>query len=132
MTTTTTPTTGRFENVTLYVKGGMGNVVKVRAKFVEVTTRKWAQYDNATQLTYRKPRQRKDRSQVLGYKPWFVVVEGDGPEVDDLFLDAQVDPKTGVSFQKSRYASFDPRFVSDFEARLAASGAKVLSRGENE
>ncbi len=118
--------TQRFENVAVYVKGGLGSPIRINCKFVEVTTGvKYAQHTDAVSITFLEKGKRKTRGAVYGYQPFVVVTSLDAPAPADMFAPAEVCEATGVSFSKSRYTSFDPRYQSDFMETLATRGAAV-------
>lgn len=121
-------TTHEFENVTIY-RTGMFGVGALACKTVKVTTGvKYAQYENAIRVEYLEKGKRTRRAFILDYKPWLRVVDSKVAIAPD---EAIVKQENGSSV--SRYTSFDPRYMTDFEDGLVAKGVPVLlSIGEGD
>jgi hypothetical protein len=127
---TTANETVTFGKVTMYLMGGLG-MVKVEAKECEVRVAPCAQYSRALHVTFKAPRQRNARGTVLTYKPTLLVLEGWGhPDPDSAFGEEQA-ADSGCVVSRSRYSSCDPRWASDFDAKIGAyierTGAKVAA-----
>jgi hypothetical protein len=117
--TETNEKTQEFENVTLYTSGMFG-ISATACKTLKVTTGvRYAQYNDAIRVEYFEPRKRNGRRLILDYKPWLRVV-------DTANAIRPADPliHTGSGAKVSRYSSFDPRYVTDFEDALI--GVPVL------
>ena len=127
----------RAGKVTIYFKSEfLGNVVKVEAKQIEIKVRSYAQYSQAVEFRYRKPRQRRDRGAVQTYQPSLLVLDGwNHPEPGESFR--TIAKSADAELQQARYSSCDPRWESDFDALIAEhieqTGARVLAdfRGHN-
>ena len=123
--------------VTVYSKGGMGNIVRTECREVEVERAPYAQYRGAIHVRLTPKGKRNRRGFVETYESDLLVLEGHGhPAPEGLFGEAQVDANTGLAVSRSHYSAFDPRWASDFaemiDRYVKETGAKVLwdSRGE--
>ena len=119
--TETTERTQEFQGVVLYVSGMFG-VNATACKTLKITTGvKYAQYTDAIRVEYLEKGKRNGRRMILDYKPWLRVVDAkhainpQNPLVEN-----------GDGSKISRYASFDPRYTTDFEDGLTAKGVPVL------
>lgn len=111
--------------ITVYmVSEFMGNVVKREGTYMSHGVNKYAQYSLVPFLAFITKGKRSVTSiRSSGYKPYMLILEGVGhPEPDDMFNDA-VD-KGEVTIRTSRYASFDERYITDFEAVMDKHLAK--------
>lgn len=105
--------------VTLYVTGGFG-VSRIEGKLIEHGRKKHAQYDAAAYVHILPKGKRKPIGYITGYKPSFLILAGHGhPEPDTGFVEKDIGD-TGMVCKASRYASFDPRYQSEFDAMIAA------------
>lgn len=120
--------------VTMYFRSEFGMGVKrVEATLHEVSVRQYAQYERGVYARFTPKRMRKERHLVQAYGPSLVILEGWGhPEPDGMFLPAvpsSTNPED-VMVSRGRYSACDPRWQSDFDAKLAAhvesTKAKVL------
>lgn len=115
-------TTLNFTNVSIY-REGMFGLSRVDCRTLTVlTNQKYAQYKDAVRGQYVERGKRKAVSFVLGGCERWLVVLPTGEAIDpdtSLMVD-------GSGNCVSRYSSCDPRWRSDFEAKLAASGVKPL------
>ena len=111
-----------FENVALY-RVGMFGVSRIDCKTLKLETgQKYAQYSNATRVTYLEKGKRKPMAFMLAERePWLRVVEG---KTAPTPADGMVSQGDGSSI--SRYTSYDIRYITDFEDKLTESGIKVL------
>jgi hypothetical protein len=101
----------------------MFGVRQITCRTLEVKTgQKYAQYDNAIRIKFVQAGQRTPRGIVLDYDPWLRIVASGpmAPKPEDP-LDTR-----GDGSKVSRYCSHDPRYVTDFEDKLVASGVPVL------
>lgn len=89
----------------------------------------YAQHPAAVEVVFVPRGGRVERSFVQTYAPSLVVVDGwGGPEPDGVYDDATTRVSaSGASTTRGRYRSSDPRWQSDFDAKLAASGARILA-----
>jgi hypothetical protein len=120
----------RMGKVTMYFQGGFG-MAKVEASRAKIEVKPHAQYARGIYVDFLPKRARRERSFVQAYRPSLVVLEGWGhPDPDSAFLPAKPGGEPGVTVSEGRYSACDPRWQSDFDAKLAAyleaSGAKVL------
>lgn len=120
--------TKEFEDVTLYLAGMFG-VGRTDCRTLKITTGvEYAQYDDAIRVEYLEKGKRKGRRLILDYKPWLRVVNRATAINPANPLVANADGS-----RVSRYTSFDPRYITDFEDLLANSGTPViLAIGEGE
>jgi len=101
---------------TMYRKSEfMGNIIKHEITLIEVKDhQKWAQYDNAVKVLCRHKNKRLSSEHTFSYDPYVVIVEGWGkPDPKDMF--DVVEKTDKVTIRKSSYASFDVRFMTDFD-----------------
>lgn len=122
-------TTGKAGKATLYFQGGYG-MVKIEVRSVEFAERAYAQYSAAYEIKWVKRGARKTSGVVVTDHPSYLIIEGwDHPEVDAAF-GPEVESSPGVSVSKGRYSSCDPRWTSDFDAKInpyiERTGAKVV------
>ena len=112
-----------FENVALY-RVGMFGVSRVDCRTLLIETgMKYAQYDNASRVTYLEKGKRKAHGFMLAERePWLRVIDGKHAITPDS---AMVSTGYGSS-TISRYTSMDSRYVTDFEDKLATAGAPIL------
>jgi hypothetical protein len=111
-TETTTDATV-YENATLYFRGGAGNFVKVKAKWIRVRIAPYAQYANAVHVTYVEKGKRRERGFVLSYKPEAVIAAGhDTPDPDGLYT--PIYETADVTVSKGRYMSASEGWTKDF------------------
>lgn len=122
------------EKVTLYYRGGMGAYHKAEASAYYIEIGPYAQYGQAV-FCYLIPKGgRSVRSFVQTFQPSLVVLKGwNHFEPDSMMLPAE---KHGdVETSRGRYSMCDPRWDSDFSARLEtkALGCRMLHdfRGHN-
>lgn len=116
-----------FEKVTLYLEGGMGNIVRVDCRELHIETGPYAQYSKTIHVKYLEKGKSKWRGTVIGYKPFVVVVPtAKAIQPDSLFGEPDTSSTPGISVSRSRYSSFDPRFVSDFVDKLKDAKVPIL------
>lgn len=113
-----------FEKSTLYLRGELLGIVKYEVRSLTVTTGVlYAQHHDAVRVCFVPKGKRKTRSTVLTHNPYVIVVDGWGVSLTpDNPFGAPACGASGVIIAKSRYSSFDPRWESDFDALLEASG----------
>ena len=123
---------------TLYRRGEfLGAIHKIEVRAISVTREKYAQYESAVRVEYIEPRQKRARTFVDSYKPSVLVLDGWGHPDPDSAFGPEEQTAPGVTLSKSRYSSCDPRWQSDFDAKIdayiAEKGAKVIAdmRGVN-
>lgn len=112
-----------FQNVTLYRVGGMFGVSRVDCKTLIINTgQKYAQYNDAIKIAYLKKGSRKSWSgAMLDYRPWLRVVDTKQAIQPEDPMQLKGDGSTAT-----KYTSCDPRWCTDFEDLLDASGVKLL------
>lgn len=120
--------TQTFTNCTVYLKSEMfGNIVRVDVREATVETGlRYAQYDNATKVTFLRPRERKARGKWITSYPFVVIVRREDAIEPEPLASVEVSNENGLHVRKSRYASFDERFVTDFLTALAAKNVQPL------
>jgi hypothetical protein len=97
--------------VTIYRKSEFfGDVEKIEAKLFSVEIKKYAQYDNAIKYVFTRKGKRKEESDFLRGKDCFLKIAlGWG-----LISPADTMEDHTQDLKKTKYLSFDPRYVSDF------------------
>lgn len=123
LTPSTEPQTFTFDHCTMYRTGEMSfGVHRTDCRKVIVTTgQKYAQYKDAIRVEYIAKGTRKARYFLMTYKPWIrIIATGDAIEPDVPMVDQ------GNGSSVSRYTSCDPRWETDFEDKLEASGVRLL------
>ena len=107
------------QKVTIYFTSDfIGNIVKTEARLHEAGNRRYAQYEDAPYLKFTRKRKRKKSGWVGTSHPYALVVEGwDAPEPDSALGEAR-EGSPGVLVSRSRYSSFDPHWVTDFDALI--------------
>ena len=123
---------------TLYRRGEfLGAIHKIEVRAISVTREKYAQYESAVRVEYIEPRQRHARTFVDSHKPSVLVLDGWGHPDPDSAFGAEEQTAPGVTLSRSRYLSCDPRWQSDFDAKinayLAEKSVRVIAdmRGVN-
>lgn len=117
----------RFEKATIYFRGGLGNVVALECRSVEIELISWAQYSQAVKITYVKKGARKPRSFVQSYAPSLVVVAGHGRTQPPSPWKAAVQTAPGVSVQAAKHSGCSPEWQNDFDAELAQADETILA-----
>jgi hypothetical protein len=108
-----------LSKATIYSQGMFG-YSSVEVNDLDVTLGKWAQYDNAVHLTYRKKRARSRVCQTLSYQPSGVVVEGWGHPKFNNFGTPQVS-ESGTGFTQGLHMSCSPKWAGSLDAFLKAN-----------
>lgn len=117
----------RFKNVTVYLTGGMGNIIRVDCRELVIQVGKYAQYDRAILVKYLQKGKQKWQGIWATYDPFVVVVPTDKAiNPDSLFGDAELSSTPGVTVKKGRYSSFDPRWKADFVDQMKAHHVPVV------
>ena len=107
------------EKVTIYAGSGMFGVHKIEGKLIAHGRKKFAQYDNAPFIHFVEKGKRTPKGYCEGYKPFFLILKGHGhPNPDDPFVTNDLDGVPGMVIKKSRYASCDSRYQTDFNALI--------------
>lgn len=129
--------TGRF---TLYMLGGMGLAIqRIEVKHLELTMRKFAQYESAVSVKVIPRGARKVRGFVQDSRPTLVVLEGwDHIKPDGMWSKTVTDTAADGVARETTRSCFDPSIETDFAAQLTAylaanTGVKVVAdyRGHN-
>ncbi len=107
------------KKVTIYSGGGMFGITRYEAKLVAHGTKPYAQYEAAPFVHFVEKGKRTTRGIVQGYAPFILILDGHGhPEPDEGFVDADIS-NTGMTCRRSRYASCDPRYQTDFNSLIS-------------
>lgn len=130
MKNTTTIETGE-EKVTIYKRGAFG-ISKIEAKRLYIKLAPWAQYRSAVQVSFLEKGKRKEHGFVDSHNPSTLVLAGWGHiDPDSSFLPEEPGATPEIVVSKGRYGACDPRWQSDFDAKIAAyleaSGARVIA-----
>lgn len=125
---TTTATTQTFTNVTIYLRGGMGNINRIDVRELTVERGvKYAQYNDAVRVTWLEKGKRKKAGLYLTYAPFLLVVNReDAIEPASIFGATELGSTPGVSVRRSRYSAFDDGWVRDFRALLTEKNVTPL------
>lgn len=118
-----------FHNCTVYFKSDfLGCINRRDVKMVTIEEGcKYAQYDNATKVTWLEPRKRNARATMLTSYPFVVVLRREEAiDPPSIFSEPKESTTGGVSIQECTYASFDDRWVTDFQALMAEKGVTPL------
>jgi hypothetical protein len=120
-----------MEKVTVYVRSEFGMGVKrIEATRLSVEVGPYAQYLSGIKVSLLPKRMRRMRGFTQAYGPSLVVLEGWGhPEPDGMWDPAKERSEGDVTTSEARYSACDPRWQSDFDAKIdahIARGAKVL------
>ena len=120
-----------FTRATLYLGGEMG-VRRSDCRMIEIETgQKYAQYTDAIKVTWLAKGKRKTRSTMLTYDPFVLVMPTcKAIDPDSVLGPASVGSSPGVTVRRSRYSSCDPRWRSDFMARVDKADALFLVEGD--
>jgi hypothetical protein len=111
-----------FSSVAMYRAVGHG-ILRTDCRILVVKTQqKCAQYDDAIEYQYLEKRKRYPRGNVLtGIDIWLRVVPlANAIEPDDVMV------PDGPHLFRSRYLSYDMRYITDFEDKLTAAKVPVL------
>lgn len=123
--------TTTYTNVTLYAPMGVmsSNIVKIECRTLRVEVRPHAQYATAVHIYFVPKGKRTEREHVETSRPRAVILEGFNHMNPDGFFDESTRKTEGdISTVRSRYLSCDPRWQSDFDAKLAAYVAEGRGR----
>lgn len=117
----------KFLNVSIYLPSEfMGTINRIDVKTVEIEKTRFAQYDKALKVTYLEKGKRKARYfYVYGNKLFYVIPTPEAVQPDGMYGEEEVTP-SGTIIRKSRYASFDPRWATDFVKKVEDAGAHVM------
>ena len=111
-----------FTDVAIY-RIGMFGVHRTDCKTLALQTgQKYAQYNNAVKYQFQEKGKRKAAACVLADRsPWMRVVKlAKAPQP------ANPMEAIGGGATRSKYTSYDMRYITEFEDLLAASGAEVV------
>lgn len=104
--------------VTIYTSSTFG-VLKLEGKIVDFGTKKYAQYDNAAYFHYVQKRKHNASGIIKGYKPYMIIIEGHNHvSPEDIFK--VVSQKENIVVSKTKYSSFDDRYLTEFDECFAA------------
>jgi hypothetical protein len=115
--------------VTIYFQSDFGLGVKaVEARLVDHGRRKYAQYPAAPYVDFVPKGKRKVRRIVQGHRPSLLIVAGwNQPKPDGIYDPATVKDEGAVLSMRGRYSACDPRWQSDFDAMIEASGVEIVA-----
>lgn len=117
-----------FKDVTLYLAGGMGNIIRTDCRAVTVQVGKYAQYTHAINVQFLPKGKSKPRKMwIADSSPFCVIVPmSKALQPDDIFGSEEPGSVDGVTVKRGRYSAFDPRWESDFLEQLKAKHVPVL------
>jgi len=106
------------EKITVYYSTEfMGSIAKVEGYLIEHGRRKYAQYDDAPFVKFTPRKKRKPICILKGYKPYLLILKGwDNVDTQGLYSEGRTEGN--VTIREGRYASFDDRFKTDFDAKI--------------
>jgi len=100
------------KQVTIYVSGEVfGNVQRHEGRLIEHGKRPYAQYKDAPYVDFIPKGKRKGVRIQKDYKPYLLIVEGEGPEMPDLFI-------SDGSSKRTRYHSHAAEWREEADAIL--------------
>lgn len=104
--------------VTIYSAGVFG-VNKSVGKVIDFGTRKCAQYSAAAFINFVPKGKRSPRAFVVGYKPYFLIIDGENhPEPDDIFGEAKISEDGLLITRITKYSSYDDERLTDFDQKI--------------
>lgn len=115
-------TTQTYTNVTLYAPTGVmsSNIVKIECRTLRVEVRPHAQYAAAVSFYFVPKGKRTERFHVETSRPCAVILDGHRHmDPDGLYDEGTRKTEGTVTTIRSRYRACDPRWQSDFDAKLA-------------
>lgn len=120
------------QKVTIYKTSEfMGNVCAIEGYLVEHGRKKYAQYDNAVSVKFIKKRCQNVSGFVVGYSPYILIVEGWNQVSPGEGFQEVKSSIPGIKVSKSKYMSFDSRYIEDFESiinkQIEAGKVKVVA-----
>ncbi len=107
-----------MDKVTIFTRGGFGNILKVEAKLVEHGKRKYAQYDSVPFVKFVPKGKRKPVGIQCSYKPYVMILEGWGHELEPDGFYGSTEDRGDVQVRRSRYSSCDPQWEVDFDGKF--------------
>lgn len=113
--------------VTIYFtneNGFMGDVKAIEATLVSHGRVKYAQYDGAISVVFRRPRQRLNRQIIATFRPYVLIVKGWGHEAPPSPW-ATKSSEPGVVVQEGKHSAFSDNWVKDFETWLEGKIANM-------
>lgn len=133
MTTQTTETT--FTNVTLYTRGDgslafHGNVHKIECRSLTIRVGPYAQYTNAVTVEFTPKGKRRART-MTQTRADILVLDGFGHPDPDSATVPTVAHTPGVTVERGRYRSCDPRWQGDFDAKIAPYADRIVADYRN-
>lgn len=112
------PEVHTFTGGTLYTEGAFG-ISRTEVKDITFKVGIYAQYDFAMAVTFVPKGKRKEVGRWITPRDFVAFVPAGIPAPDpEAPWGATETTATGLTSRQTRYASFDPRWVSDFEPRL--------------
>lgn len=102
-----------------------GNMNVFEGRLVDFGTRPYAQYSNAPYVKFIPTRKRKPVCIMKTYNPTLIVIDGVGHNLtpnDEVVLSETSE----VRVTTLKYSSFDPRYVTEFLAKLKEKNIEPL------
>ena len=133
-------TVGTFDKCTIYLCGLFG-YRRIDCRSVVITRKPYAQYDTALHVAF-TPKGGRARRGFVAYA-YRVNADGSGTDSPFVVVDARdafdvADPMTATKAEggsivssMTRHLSCDPAWRVEFDAKLRASGARVLFDGRD-
>jgi hypothetical protein len=107
-----------FGPATLYTAGGFGPR-KVEVREGVAFRAPHAQYASALHVHYMEKGKRKPSGYVFAYKPYVLILAGYGhPDPADALV--AMPSAGGLPMSRTRYSSFDDRYLTEFDEAIAA------------
>jgi hypothetical protein len=105
----------------------LGDIKSIEVTVVEHGTRQYAQYTHAPFVKFKKKGGRNLFGIQQTYKPFLCIVAGWNLDIkpDDAYETVSTTDK--MTIRKSKYSSFDDRYVSDFEQLLLEKGIQPIA-----
>lgn len=101
---------------TIIYKGGMGNIRVMHVYLIAHGRKKYAQYASAPFVQYVEKGKRKPQGFIQSYRPYLVILDGwQNIESQSMWGKTEVNAN-GTTISTGKYASFDDRWATDFEA----------------
>lgn len=123
------PSTKDMQKVTIYVDSDFGmGIRKIEGFLYSHGIKRYAQYHNAPFVNFVQKGKRKLVGIQKTYKPYLLIVDGwNQPEPDGMFKPEPISEAGFAKVYEGRYSSFDDRWDSDNDAKIAAAGVKVIA-----
>lgn len=128
MTNTTNTTTEMFntsDRVTVFVKGGFGNVIAIKSTGAKVTLKRMNAFQKTMRIDIKEFRKRNKKAFGRREGEMCIVVKGwNAPVPADMF-GAPKQCEAGI-VRRQRHTCFSDAWEAEFRAQLDASDAEVM------